>query len=456
MPPPNQDAPQPPQDGDKNAADLLDARITSRLNTLLLPYTVWAKVLATVIIAGGGFFGFKAWPDFQEKIKTNTETSIQQQVKTSVQSVRASIDQELSDYRSRATVRMAELEQRVTTNANAVYTMLGAHDQKIQTEMAKLEDQRVRYEAEIKQSIQGAREQQQVFLTELDRMEKQRHNLDTILEGIQAAQKLISENVAGTQNRLQALHLQEADLQARLTAAGATSADLEKRRMEIEERITQLGERSKAVALLLNEEEFVMALRKLRTEMFRIQSLDARVSVSIPGKHATAMKRPGLAAPLSRLQVNLMKQGGKGDWVEFVPADPTRIESALGEDDKLIEYVSTGIPYELFVPAYRGKELSVLDGVDLLWLASTSIGEEEHAELRADIEHFYANCTVTVQIYVNGMMVAEKIVEKPKFQAREEEQEGTKHITYHMDMCELGGCLENARKTYEQRLLSLN
>jgi len=450
-----------PPSGPSNDADetKLESFVEKCVNRQLLTYKVWGRVLIATAVGLAGFFRFKEWPDYRAAADSQMQQSIATQVKSEVGAARSSIEQAFSEHKDKLNGRFNDLDRRIETTVDQLNFKLGATEQKIQLQIQGLENMQTQYEKKFGDIIEQAQKRQTDMALEFDRLEKQKQNLAMMLSGLQDSQQLLTQNLSLVQGQLASLQQQQGQLTSHLSEAHATEDSLHQKQLQVEAMIGGLREKGDAVALMLGEHEFVLALKKLRNEVFRIQMIDARVLVTISDEAQKKLKEPALAGLLSRLQVNLKKAGEQRDCLEFSPrASPTLINQR-GKDGELVHvYASSEEPYELFVPRVKGQPLSVLDSVDVVWLTTTGIPEEQHKEWAPDIDLFFRSVSdVTVQLYVNGLMVAEKKIPTPAFKVREEvEDSGEKRYSYLFDACDLGGCLKSAKEAYEQKLLAQN
>lgn len=434
----------------------LESKISQIVDAQTYRYKVWIQVISAVASALVAFFGFKVWPDFQRAAKESTNATITEKIVAAVGEAKANIEADFKEHRDRMNGRLGELDRRISSTVDDLNRKMGSVEQRFTTKLETLDATQRRYEENFASILREAQTRQAQLVAELDQLEKKKRASDIMLTGLENGQTLVQENMKLVQAQLGTLREQQAQLANALSETTRTGSALGDEQKKIEGTLKALSERSQALALLLGEQEFALALRKLRNEMFRIQNIEARVIVAVPAEAEKKMKRPQLAAGLSRLQVNLRRHGEPRNCIEFAPSEtPTLIQTKSENGEVLHEYASTEAPYELFVPAFKGRELKVLDGTDIIRLTQL-IGEEAHTEYQADIEHFYSSVEkVTVQIYVNGLLVAEKHVSDPKFERQEQTDDGRKLYVYFLTPCDFGGCLKDAKNTYEQRLLAL-
>lgn len=443
---PSQKAAHPPPE-----TESADARIREIVKQQIYPYKVWCTVITTTVGALLAFFRWDEWPAAKQHLLDQAQEAVDGRVADAVGNAVRQTNAQIVELRERvAGVRddifeqVGEIRVKMNDQFDSVGRLVANLKESNQRKIGEVEAMQEKYRIDLDGMIRDGQSREQAIANEISRLDVQKR----ALEGRYAVLRAEADALSQSQTEI-LVHADDAEKNLDADVAKAESDA-----HQAEESLAAIVERSKAIAATMGEDDFVLLLSKLHNDVFRIHSLQARLTVTLPESAIKKFGAPEIARYLARLQVNLRDRSGQGEAAEFAPSNPTLIVTADDTTGEPLEaFTNTGELYELFVPRYKGQDPGALNQIGAFWLMGPSIGPEDFQKFGKDISAFYASISgLRLQIFLNDSLLADEDIKNPKFTELAAGPDGSRR--YELPGKGFGSVFVDTRKTLERSLLA--
>jgi hypothetical protein len=212
-------------------------------------------------------------------------------------------------------------------------------------------------------------------------------------------------------------------------------------------------ERDKIVSIL-KETSFVVALHKLRYDLYRMRSLELRTIIVLP-KGSEEKIAPGCSQV--RIVVSFGSIKDMTSHIQFGSLLPCTI---IHSKDKSEEFMvmSRHDMAGLYIERLIGQPIDKLNDIDIVQIESPFLEYKITDEVDKDLvknkdSYMYAITRIHLKLTVNGVLIGDIPIDEPKFSLHENVVDGNVSRQIRSGVLHLDDWFRNVRSRYEKAIL---